>query len=399
MLSGDQGIGGATKAVEDFGTALSDAITGFGVAFKSIKEPLDDILKVFNLDWNKLFAFSSFNILRAIGKQERLAPKPFQTGMSVTGATDFYTQQEKDRKKAELAAAARAKALAAMLKKAQQDQIKREKEAQQLKRAGTIFDMQNIQIVAAMQGKINEEQRLRLIALLAINNDIADAADKTTAAILALQSPLLNTLGITISATDNATTVIEKIIKAQTQIALVNSSIVSIPKAKNPFEDWDTVMKNIIKNLDTIADKITKMPSASATTTATATTTVSTPSGTTSTTSVIAPPTGLGAVARGEYPRTGDFVAAVLASSYAPEMITAALGMGAVSRGEYSSYIPTPYSAGMGAFGRGEYGSPTVIVNVAGSVTAERDLAEAIRDSLYDFQKGGGDINLSAVAI
>ena len=185
---------------------------------------------------------------------------------------------------------------------------------------------------------------------------------------------------------------------AQTKLFLVNAGISNIPKAKNPFEDWDAVMKNIIKNLDTIADKITKMPSASTSATATSTTSISTPSGTT-TTSSIAAPTGLGAVARGEYPRTAEVMAAVIASNYAPDLVTAALGMGAVSRGEYTANIPTPYSAGMGAFGRGEYGAPTVIVNVAGSVTAEADLAETIRNSLYDFQKSGGLINIETVAI
>ena len=140
------------------------------------------------------------------------------------------------------------------------------------------------------------------------------------------------------------------------------------------------------------------MPSASSTTTATSTTSISTPSGTTTTTSIAAP-TGLGAVARGEYPRVAEIAAAVLASNYAPDQVTAALGMGAVSRGEYSAYIPTPYSAGMGGFGRGEYGAPTVVVNVAGNVTTESDLVEAIRDSLYGFQKQGGSILTGAVAI
>jgi hypothetical protein len=397
-LSGDEGIGGAQKAIEDFGTAASDAINGLSILLVKIKKPIEDVLRVFNIDFGDLFKFGTLGILSEIGKADRLAPKPFQMGMSVSGASDLYTKQDKDRKKAEAAALARAKALAALQKKAELERIKREKEAQALKRAGTVFDMQNIQIVAAMQGKISDEQRLRLVALLAINNDMADAADKTTRAILAIQAPALQSLGITLSASDNATTIIEKLIKAQTQLVLVNGGITSLPKAKNPFEDWDSVMKNIISNLDTIATKIKNMPSASTTTTATSTTSISTPSGTTTTTSIAAP-TGLGAVARGEYPRVAEIAAAVLASNYAPDQVTAALGMGAVSRGEYSAYIPTPYSAGMGGFGRGEYGAPTVVVNVAGNVTTESDLVESIRDSLYNFQKSGGLINIESVAI
>ena len=400
LLAGDNGIGAATSAMDRFSTKTSNAIYGAATL-------IDKLNKKFGKFGGRTLGETIYasvgggfiDALAIIGQKELIKPKPqFNRSMSVAGATDFYTKIERDRKKSEQDAAKRNKALAAMQKKAELDRIKREKESQQLKRAGTIFDMENIQIVAALQGRINEEQRLRLIALLAINNDIADAADKTTSAILALQAPMLNTLGIQIKASDNASTVVAKIVDAQTKIFLLNAGISNIPKAKNPFEDWDAVMKNIIKNLDTIADKITKMPSASTSATATSTTSISTPSGTT-TTSSIAAPTGLGAVARGEYPRTAEVMAAVIASNYAPDLVTAALGMGAVSRGEYTANIPTPYSAGMGAFGRGEYGAPTVIVNVAGSVTAEADLAETIRNSLYDFQKSGGLINIETVAI
>lgn len=323
------------------------------------------------------------------------APKP---GTNTAAANRQFLADYKKQVALQKKVEADRKKAAALAAKADAERLKREKEAQMLKRAGSVFDMENIQIVAAMQGRISDEQRLRLIGLLAINNDMADAADKTTRAILAFQAPALQGLGITIATSDNATTIIEKLIKAQTQLVLVNGGITSLPKAKNPFEDWDAVMKNIISNLDTIATKIKNMPSASSTTTATSTTSISTPSGTTTTTSIAAP-TGLGAVARGEYPRVAEIAAAVLASNYAPEQVTAALGMGAVSRGEYSAYIPTPYSAGMGGFGRGEYGAPTVVVNVAGNVTTESDLVEAIRDSLYGFQKSGGLINIESVAI
>ena len=120
--------------------------------------------------------------------------------------------------------------------------------------------MENIQIVAALQGKVSEEQRLRLVALLAINNENADAADKLTSAILALEAPALKALGVTITTSDNATTVVTKLINAQTQLLLLNAGIANIPKAKNPFEDWDAVMKSILANLDAISKKITGMP-------------------------------------------------------------------------------------------------------------------------------------------
>lgn len=397
-LSKDNSIENTTKKMEGLSKATANNITAIAFLIDQIhKIPGAGVLgNIFGFIENRISFFSPANLVNMIKLVQGFQGMG-NIAMSVS-SQDTQKAMIASAKKAEMDATKRAKALAALQKKAELDRIKREKESQQLKRAGTVFDMENIQIVAALQGRISEEQRLRLIALLAINNDIADAAEKTTKAILALQAPIFQTLGVTITAGDNATTIIEKLIKAQTQIVLVNTGITSLPKAKNPFEDWDTVMKNIIKNLDTIADKITKMPSASTSATATSTTSISTPSGTT-TTSSIAAPTGLGAVARGEYPRTAEVLAAVIASNYAPDLVTAALGMGAVSRGEYTANIPTPYSAGMGAFGRGEYGAPTVIVNVAGSVTAEADLAETVREYLFDYQKTGGDIRTSAVAI
>lgn len=414
-LSGDEGIGGAQKAIEDFGTAASDAINGLSILLVKIKKPIEDVLRVFNIDFGDLFKFGTLGILSEIGKADRLAPKPFQMGMSVSGASDLYTKQDKDRKKAEAAALARAKALAALQKKAELERIKREKEAQALKRAGTIFDMQNIQIVAAMQGKISDEQRLRLVALLAINNDMADAADKTTRAILAIQAPALQSLGITLSASDNATTIIEKLIKAQTQLVLVNGGITSLPKAKNPFEDWDAVMKNILSNLDAISVKIKTMPSAPSGVTASTTTSVTTPSGSTVTSTTSAIPSAaaaLGISVPSGFENTSLASATnLLATARLEAQLTAimdqfqatndirTLQYEAMQRlypgSQYSGTITSDYNA----FRAGERGDVIVNVNVAGNVTTETDLVEAIRDSLYGFQKQGGSILTGTVSI
>ena len=148
----------------------------------------------------------------------------------------------------------------------------KEKEALQLKRAGTIFDMENIQIVAALQGQIDGEQRLRLVALLALNNDIAEAAEKSAAAVMALNAPALANLGVIIKTGDTIETVIGKLINAQAKTALLDLGITNIPKAKNPFEAWDDIFKNIIFNLDTIANKIKNMPTVTSNTSTTTTT-------------------------------------------------------------------------------------------------------------------------------
>lgn len=176
------------------------------------------------------------------------------------GNINDYKQQLALQKKIE----ADRKKAAALAAKSEREKLKREKEALQLKRAGTIFDMENIQIVAALQGQIDGEQRLRLVALLALNNDMAEAAEKASTAVLAINAPALASLGVIMKAGDSITDVIAKLINAQAKTALVDLGIKNLPKAKNPFEDWDMILSKIIFNLDVIANKIKNMPSVAA---------------------------------------------------------------------------------------------------------------------------------------
>ena len=438
LLAGDNGIGAATSAMEEFAQKTSDAIVGVATLINKLNTSFPTLGGKSILETLYAAAGGGFiDALAKIGKEQRIAPKPFTTPMSISGATDTMARQDAARKKAEADAAKRAKALAALQTKVAKDQLAKEKATQQLKRAGTVFDMENIQIVAALQGKVTEEQRLRLLALLAINNDMADAADKLTQAILAVQTPAFNMLGITISASDNATTVVEKLIKAQTQLFLLAGGIKDIPKAKNPFEDWDAVMKSIIANLDAISKRIREMP------------TIGSGGGA---------PSGGGGGSSGNSGTGGDNSgnsgiggsggntgvggtgASTFVPSYGNQMqipigfentsLATDVNMLASMRYEamYQDIKTTNALTNNLAAARYEAmyqaiktqnqqtndlaaaryaamqryyapSTPTVVVNVAGNVTTERDLVTSITDSLYEFQRSGGDIRLSAVAI
>ena len=430
LLAGNNGIAGATKAMEDFGNQVSDTITGISILINSIKSipGLSTLLSGLNMS-----NFGILGVIQALGKENRTAPKPFSTPMTVSGQTDLYSKQDAARKKAELEAAKRAKALAALQTKAAKDAAKREREAQMLKRAGTVFDMENIQIVAALQGKVTEEQRLRLVALLAINNDNAEAADKLTSAILALQSPALKALGVTISTSDNASTVIAKLIDAQTKLFLLNAGIANIPKAKNPFEDWLSIMDTIISRLDAIATKIKTMPSASAATSTSNGTTVTTVTGgsgggggggSLGGGTIIANPvspsgsaTTVGSVISAIDSLTtlrADTTAGSPISILLKEQIDTLTNSLTLSSLSYLSdeqakmramgVFDTPgIVAGSrfdpSAFRRGEMGQAPITVYVQGSVITEQDLASTITDIQYQYQKAGQDIRVSSTNI
>jgi hypothetical protein len=84
------------------------------------------------------------------------------------------------RNAAEIKAAAEAKKLAQDQAKIQNKLLKSQQDALKLSKAKAIFDLQKIQIEAALKGKISEEDRIRLKLMQAIENENIDQIDKYT---------------------------------------------------------------------------------------------------------------------------------------------------------------------------------------------------------------------------
>lgn len=425
LLAGKDGIAGATQAMEDFGFQIADTISGITYLIDKINSipGAKTLLQGFNMS-----NFGILGVFQALGEEQRTKPKPFTTGMSVSGATDLYTKQERDRKKAEQAAIKRAKELAALQKKAELERIKREKEALQLKRAGTIFDMENIQIVAAMQGKVDAEQRLRLTALLAINQGNAEVAEKLSTAVLATNAAALKNLGIMMESGDSITDVITKIINAQAKMSLLALGIGNIPKAKNPFEDWPDIIAAIIAQINALATKIGN---------------IGTPK--TSTTTITENPIVGNNVVVGNNNNAGSFTVPnpfnpsaqpISTSTIANQINTltalrAETETGTAINFLLKEHIDTLASAttlsslnalgdeqarlrAMGVFDtpgiisgslfdpsrfrRRDEGAPVTVI-VQGSVIAQQDLTEIITDELYNYQKAGKSILYDSVSI
>ena len=279
-------------------------------------------------------------------------------------------------------------------KKAGAAEKKRITEQQQLRRAGTVFDMENIQIVAALQNKVTEDQRLRLTALLALNNGNAEAADKLTSALLAAQSPALANLGILVTASDNATTVIAKIVDAQTKLFLLNTGIANVPKAKNPFEDWKDVMAAILADIARVSAAINAIPKYN-------------PMGSNYVDSGTS--TGGGGGSTGG--NTGidggtawNFIADEHAQAAAAAIVSGGATGGAIvdeqtQRAVMATLAANAAFTGLAEFKAKEYGDVIVQVVVQGNVTTESDLVDAITDQLYQNQKTGKGLLFSSTAI
>jgi hypothetical protein len=191
ILSGtNTGIEPITKAMADLSQEVSDTIVGLALFIKKIKEIpiagkgfsliLDNyvnILKQLRPELRLLI-----DAQQALSDMAKRQTAPFQLGMSVTGATDFGKAAEIAAKKAEEAAKKAAAAKAKADKLAAAAKIKADKNAAdnaaKLAKAGAMFDIEKIQIEAALKGKISDEEKLRLELQRAILNEDADLADK-----------------------------------------------------------------------------------------------------------------------------------------------------------------------------------------------------------------------------
>lgn len=103
--------------------------------------------------------------------------------MSVLGQ-DTQKADLTARQKAEAAAKRRA----AELLKAQNASLKAQKDANKLAKARAIFDLQKIQIEAALKGKISEEDRIRLLLMKAIEDENLTMIEKYTKALTDAQA-------------------------------------------------------------------------------------------------------------------------------------------------------------------------------------------------------------------
>lgn len=137
------------------------------------------------------------------------------TGRSASPAGT--AQRTRQQREAEAAAAKRAKEVANLTKKqvaSTKALTAEQKKQNSLKKSATVFDLEQIQIVAALKGRLTKEEEVRLQAQLAILNGNADLAAKLTSEIL----------------------------RAQDASGNLAKFLSSLPNAKNPFEYLDAYL-------------------------------------------------------------------------------------------------------------------------------------------------------------
>lgn len=158
MLADDKNFNDVISGIDKAATGVADLVRGVGVVLKSIDANIPSWFKTLI---SKNFEYGVIGRLMSLGKANR--PTDFMSGVG----TSYQSIKANEK----LTAAAQAKALAAEKKRL--DLLKKqtaEKKAQTaidnankvLATAKGMFDTEGIQIAAALQGKVTDEQKARL---------------------------------------------------------------------------------------------------------------------------------------------------------------------------------------------------------------------------------------------
>lgn len=378
ILSGDQGIAGGTSAMQEFGDKVADTTRGIATLVAGFKD-LQSYVGLVREFGGALIGGG--NVLQAIQQVGKVKPQPFKTPMTVSGSTDAQTKIDRARNKAEADAAKRAKELLALTKKsvkAQEALNKKKKEEGILGQIAQRFDLERIQIAAALGGKINDVERLRLELMQAIlDEDVkraiilegqlikAEAAAQELADLLASLDDLV---GDPFTDWPAKITRIQELLK-QLKIEI---PIETLFAQKGLKLDQKTMTVTTLDRMDVDANNVYINGQLQQATTPSAV--ISNNPSSTST---------LSDYAFSQY-AAGNPILVDAVESHADAMVTLA-----ESELALADLLLQESMAG----------DTTINVTVEGSVTAVQDLAEVITDIQYEYQRNGKGLRFSSIAI
>ena len=276
---------------------------------------------------------------------------------------------------------------------------KEKKDAEKLAKAKAMFDMELIQIQAALQGKLTEEERTRLLLMKAIIEENAGEADRLT----------------------------KKLEKLQSDTERLAGTLINL-KAGDPFENWPDYFKNAnnllngllaqMKNLQSSLNQmltdaqarsaqaaanvfLAKEEKAAAYKEAARATTVSADIAMRQ--AAEAQAEALAELAKSDSPENRAFLeaanAAMDAAQTLAESVIAAEEAAALAEVDVARTLEAEATMALLDLGLMPDMGTTINVIVEGSVTSDYDLARTILDEQYQYQRSGGKLTYNTVAI
>jgi hypothetical protein len=185
------GLAGQNTNVQDIATAMQGAADATANFTRGVGVLVGELKKIPGLDvLGKLFElsvkYSPAGLISKLGAPKTAPAGGYGVG---TGTVADYKRQQ-DEKAAAKAKAAADKKAADLAKKTLQTQKQLTADQQKqaaLKKANTIFDMQQIELIAALKGQLSDDDRKRAEAQLAILNENDVLATSLTQQILMAQ--------------------------------------------------------------------------------------------------------------------------------------------------------------------------------------------------------------------
>jgi hypothetical protein len=217
-LAGDASIVDLGEKITRIATGIADFIRGFAIGLRDLANMpvFKQMIALVSFIGKKLFQQTGQVFIDA-GAAQRLQQEKLQA------KADLLSEKEKAAALAKMEAAAKKRA--AELAKLAKKKTDEEKKAAALKKASNLFDMDQIQIVAALKGKITDEERKRLDLQLAILTGNASEASKLA----------------------------YEVAKAQGLTEELARYFANFPEAKNPFEMWESYLDKIEEQVKKIA--------------------------------------------------------------------------------------------------------------------------------------------------
>lgn len=402
LLSGENGIAGATSAMESFGVVAADVIRGVGVAIDEVQNRIPFFTSLFDKS-NIPIIGAYLDIFETLGKQNR--PLFFPVG--------GVGQPGVDKRLAaiEEAAIKRQKELEALRNKQAKEQAKLNRLKQislMLIQKEARFDLTRIQLAAALQGKLTDEERKRVEELMLIEDIKQAIAEKDV---------------------DKAEKLLDELNKVRTETEALAESLLDL-EAGNPFSKWPEYFASAKQNLKDLYDTLAKQQMvlnelmtsiATSRATANANVLIATSSkaeafneavdasaafaaiSTADASSILVAATTLLASATTEEETTiaTEFVEAANAYVDATNLLTeslsaAELAAALASLEDANEYLNQSIEA---ATSQGLIPEVNVNVTLEGTGIFAEDLAEVITDIQYNYQKTGKGLLLSSRAI
>lgn len=385
MLAGDNGIEGATSAMERLGIVSADVIRGVGVAIAGVADRVPFFDKIFNVS-NLPVIGAYIDMFRALGEPRR--PLFFPSagiGQPAIDRRNKVLEEEAIKRQKEL-------------EKLRAKQLREQEKANRLKRISLMlmekerkFNMTRIQLQAASQGKLTAEEAKRVQELMLIE-DIKEAIAKQDV--------------------EEAEQLMDKLKSLQEETRKLANQLTSFPKANDPFVDWLKTLEKLQGYLASILGMTSPTTlaiksSASAGNAAMAQGDVFAAQGSALSAqaeAMLAIDAANAAIAAAKTPQeldaANEFLRAAngaldaantIADSAGALTVAAAAAELMASRDLFAESVASARAAGVA--------ETQIIVNVEGSVIAAEDLAETITDMQYTFQKTGKGLLFSSVAI